>query len=278
MTDHDGACHCVLHEPPANSDWDPSIRKLAADVVRHGWGVIGIKADDRRPGWAFTVGLWHTFRSPEVAMFGVEVDDMQLCLNDVGAQIRAGDRLGPEELRGGILEDTAVTFRPVHHDWYRQYFTHALWFTQRAPLPVVQLVWPDQKGRFPWETDCDPRCRYQQPQLWLARNKHPIGLWTRAAPTKSWPFPLQPDAMVLTTKRIALQGRAIVYVVHDEDGDWQFLDGDDVTGSDAVSMHLDEVVGAQPHIAAVGNLERGWEAWQSPPDGEWVRRQLSSDD
>ncbi|MFN2506583.1 MAG: DUF4262 domain-containing protein [Acidimicrobiales bacterium] len=34
---------------------------------------MGITQHDDLPGWAFTVGLWHTFRAPEVAMFGLDV-------------------------------------------------------------------------------------------------------------------------------------------------------------------------------------------------------------
>ncbi len=173
-------CHCVIHEPPEDRGaWDDGDRKLVADVERHGWAVIGIAADDRLPGWAFTAGLWHTFGSPEVAMFGLRVPDMQQWLNDVGEQVRGGQSLRPDELRGGLLPDFPVRFRPVHDSWYRDFFGYALWFTQAPPLPIVQVVWPDRGGRFPWDAGCGERCRFDQPQLWLPKHQHPMDRWTR---------------------------------------------------------------------------------------------------
>ncbi len=271
--DLDRECHCVIHEPPGNrGGWDDGDRKLVADVERHGWGVFGINADGSLPGWAFTAGLWHSLGSPEVAMFGLLVPDMQSWLNDLGEQIRGGLHLRENEAREGILPDFPVTFRPVHTSWYRDLFGYALWFAQRPPLPILQVVWPDRHGRFPWHPDCGERCRFDQPQLWLAKDEHPMGRWTRVAESDPWPFPDSPATRAFTTKRIAFEGRDVVYVVHDEDGDWQFLDGEDVTPDDGVLVHLEHVVGAHPRVADLGDLPRGWEAWQEPPGGDWIRR------
>lgn len=274
LTERD--CHCVIHEPPDTGSWDERDRKLVADVHRHGWGVIGISGDERLPGWAFTVGLWHSFASPEAAMFGLRVPDMQHWLNQLGEEIRVGHLPRPDELRNGILADVPVTFRPVHDSWYAELFGFALWFTQRPPLPIVEVVWPDREGRFPWEDGCGARCRDDQPQLWLARDRHPMGRWTRATVQDPWPFLDDPATGVFTTKRIAFEGRAVVYVVHDHDGDWQFLDGDDVTPDDITLVHLEHIVGAHPRVAEVGDLPRGWEAWRDPADTEWRRRPVPS--
>lgn len=201
-------CHCVIHEPPSDrSGWDEGDRKLVADVRRHGWGVLGIDAGDSLPGWAFTAGLWHAFGCPEVAMFGLRFPDMQAWLNDVGEQIRAGNRLRPNELRAGVLPNFSVTCRPVHDSWYRELFGWALWFTQRPPLPIVQVVWPDSEGRFPWDQGCGERCRFDQPQLWLPKDEHPMGRWTRVGQRDPWPFPDDAATRAFTTRRIAGSSR-----------------------------------------------------------------------
>ncbi len=72
--------HCVIHEwPDSRRSWEERDRKLVADVERHGWAVIGIEADEGLPGWAFSAGLWHTFGSPEIAIFGLPV---RICRDD----------------------------------------------------------------------------------------------------------------------------------------------------------------------------------------------------
>jgi hypothetical protein len=246
-----------------------------ADVERHGWGVFGIKAVGGLPGWAFTAGLWHTFGSPEVAMFGLRVADMQVWLNDVGEQIRSGQTFDPDERRMGILPGFPVTFRPVHEGWYRDLLGYAMWFAQRPPLPVVQVVWPDTEGRFPWDPGCGTRCLFDQPQLWLAKEEHPIGRWTRLAESHPWPFSDSPATRSFTTKRIAFEGQPVLRVIHDADGEWQFLDGFDLAADDGVVVHLEHVVGAHPDVAELGDLARGWQAWRSATNTPWIRRSVT---
>jgi len=210
-------------------------------------------------------------------MFGLRVPDMQQWLNEVGEQIRAGAHPHQDERRDGVLPGFPVTFRPVHDSWYRDFFGYALWFTRRPPLPFVQVVWPDREGHFPWDPQCGERCQFDQPQLWVPKADHPMGRWTRASLVDPWPFPDGPATRAFTTRRIAFDGRSVIGVVHDADGDWQFLDGDDVTQDEIVVVHLEHIVGAHSRLAELGDLPRGWEAWQESPDGPWVRRAISPD-
>ena len=70
-------CTCRLHEPVGDEDrWSDGDRKLMADVDDHGWHVVGINPQPGQKSWAFSVGLWHTLRSPELAMFGLRMPDM----------------------------------------------------------------------------------------------------------------------------------------------------------------------------------------------------------
>src|SRR5262245_61945069 len=48
-----------------------------------------------------------------------------------------------------------------------------------------------------------------------------------------WPFRDAQNLAVISVTRITKGAKPILYVVHDEDGDWQFLDGDDVSEEDA---------------------------------------------
>jgi len=55
-----------LPAPQGDSD-----RKLLADVQGHGWHVIGVETDEEEPGFAYSIGLYHTFRHPEIIVFGL---------------------------------------------------------------------------------------------------------------------------------------------------------------------------------------------------------------
>ncbi|HET9442350.1 MAG TPA: DUF4262 domain-containing protein [Acidimicrobiales bacterium] len=264
-------CHCVIHEPPDDRDgWSDDDRTLVADVGRHGWALVGVDAGPAAPGWAFTVGLWHSFGHPELAAFGLGPDELRQGLDALAEQVRAGRRL-TEGTRADLAVagvPGAVTFRRALGVWYPHLFDDALWFARRPPLPVLQVVWPDDgTGRGP-----------DQPRLWLTPQEHPRGWWTELTEPEPWPFPVEAGTAVFTTRRIATEGRPVVHVVHDEEGDWQLLDGEVVTADDAVLARLDDLVAAHPRVAEVADLPRGWEAWQDPPGSPWARQPVSPDE
>ena len=52
-------------------------------------------------------------------------------------------------------------------------------FYRRPPLPILQVVWPNRDGLFPWQPGTDLPFRHAQPWLWLDPKQHPAGVWTR---------------------------------------------------------------------------------------------------
>uniref|UniRef100_UPI001891D687 DUF4262 domain-containing protein n=1 Tax=Catenulispora pinisilvae TaxID=2705253 RepID=UPI001891D687 len=65
--------------------------------------------------------------------------------------------------------------------WYPAMFGAGLDYFQTPPWPMLQAVWPDRAGRFPWEEGADPEKRDQQPFLWLARDEHPESMWVTSS-------------------------------------------------------------------------------------------------
>ena len=42
-----------------------------------------------------------------------------------------------------------------------------------------QIIWPDRRGGLPWEPGFEAKFEGLQPLLWLPRDDHPPGAWTR---------------------------------------------------------------------------------------------------
>ena len=262
-------CHCQLcGRLPAT---DP----LSGNVARRGWGVVSVPAEGRRPAYAFTVGLWHSFSHAEAAVFGRDEGEMVRWLDTVGGQVEAGrmlhpdrqgdDVLGPVEARGSGGVPRMVYPRPALASWHRHLFGPALAFYRGQPVPMLQLVWPDDHGVLPWEPGCADECLGAQPWLW--------DRVTAAPAPPGWPFPVSPDALVLTTKAIAFDGAPVAGVVHDEEGEWQFLDDPAVDMEDLTIVHLAHVMSARPELGVVGDLPAGFEAWLDKSGG-WSREPL----
>ncbi|PXX71006.1 uncharacterized protein DUF4262 [Nocardia tenerifensis] len=162
------------------ADMHPGDQRLVDNVGRFGWGVLSIPESDTSGPWAFTVGLWHTYRVPEVALFGISPDNAMGILNLVGDQIAAGARPHVDQPIDDVLpDDYQMRLRPIAEPWRRPFFGTALRFYRAtAEWPVLQCVWPDRSHRFPGDADYPIALEGKQPRLELTPVEHPEGGWT----------------------------------------------------------------------------------------------------
>ena len=154
-------CHCVIcaeagvpdsgaegGDVPADSPVPGWFGEAAAHVRKTGWTSIGIMPGIRTPGWAFSVGLWHSYRAAEVSIFGLLLPDMQQRINRA-ALIRDNKPFGIDIEIDGILDAQPVIAKRVHPAWYATLFGFGVGFYRGAVPPFVQLVWPDSRGSCP---------------------------------------------------------------------------------------------------------------------------------
>src|SRR5262245_6980667 len=143
---------------------DDSDRKLLGDIARVGWHIVGIEADDEGPGYAFSVGLYHTYSHPEIIIFGLKNETAAQLINVIGYQVKGGTRFEDGE-SDAVAEGFPVTFKTVPVTAYREYVGYALWFYRSFDFPLLQCVWPDKAGRFAWDDGYDHRFDQLQPIL-----------------------------------------------------------------------------------------------------------------
>jgi len=246
----------------------PATDPLAAQVARRGWSVVSVPAEGPRPPYAFTVGLWHSFAHAEASLFGRDEDEMVRWLDIVAGEVKTGRVLLPDRLGDDVIGDVEVFPRPALASWHRHLFAAALTFYRGEPVPMLQLVWPDPDGVLPWEPGCAEHCLTLQPRLWDRATAAPV--------PDGWPFPVSPDALVLTTKAVAFDGAPVIGVVHDEEGEWQFLDDPAVDMKDLTIVHLAHVVARRPELTGIADLPGGFETWLDS-GGQWQRDPLDDE-
>jgi len=61
--------------------------------MKFGWTVIMIEATEYLPSFAYSIGLWETFRHPEIICFGLEIGTLHSTINDVGNIIKSGSTI-----------------------------------------------------------------------------------------------------------------------------------------------------------------------------------------
>lgn len=239
-----------------------------------GWRVDHVTTAAEQGGFGFTVGLWHHFGSPEVAIFGLDSPVRDRYFARIGTAAAEGRFVCPDQSEDEILGEIVVVPRPVLSGWHRHVFPAVLDFYRGQPVPVVQLVWPDAAGRWPWDRGCEPDCIAAQPRLWDRVASQPR--WATAPDPPGWAFPVHPDTPVAASPAVAFGQAMAAAVIHDTDGEWEFLaEGDD--GADLTIVHLFHLAARQKDLAVLADLPPGWEAERMAP-GAWQRHPLDEED
>lgn len=89
--------------------------------------------------------------------------------------------------------------------------------------------------------------------------------------SREFPFNESPALGVYTTQEILDLQAPVLLVLHDRDGDWQFLPGADPDLADGVVLHLAHIVEHCPDVHELADLGRGWGAQRSAEGAPWER-------
>jgi hypothetical protein len=88
---------------------------------------------------------------------------------------------------------------------------------------------------------------------------------------KDWMFLAPQNIAVFTTGLVISEKEPILYVCHDDEGEWQFHTGTDVNMEDARVVALSEIVKQDPSIFDLADLPTGWIATRRNQDDDWQR-------
>ncbi len=121
---------------------------------------VGGGADE--PGFSYTIGLNDRDNHPEILVFALPVSAARSLLGNLVRLIEDGDQ--PLPLRS-LIDDIAnypvqliPILRPYRTGQYT-FFNVARAYYEAIIVDAVQLVWPDEAGRFPWTNGFDERYR-----------------------------------------------------------------------------------------------------------------------
>lgn len=85
-------------------------------------------------------------------------------------------------------------------------------------------------------------------------------------------FEDDPSTTVFTTRQVMIGNSPIVYVVHDEDGDWQFFGPEEnIQDGDVMIISLQQVVRHDPTMLELADLPKGMAATKADGDATWEK-------
>lgn len=231
-------------------------------IREQGHHIAMVPPSDYLPSCAYTIGLMESYGHPELICFGMPLEILQVLLNDIAAQLKAGRKLQLYQPEADIFEYCAATFLPVDERNLGDYFGLALDHYEGKPLSAWQMVWPDANEHFPWEEGFDEQ--YSNLQPLLDRNAE-------------FKFLEQSNLGIYTSRQWLEEGKPILMVLHDEEGDWQFLTGEE-EDEDIRIVALASIVKSDLSLNAVFDLEYNECAERESVDALWKRREWKGEE
>ena len=224
-------------------------------VDEYGWFVAKFPATDYLPSFCYTIGLWKTFKHPELISFGLTTETLGSILNIAGDLVKAGETIDANTESDLFFENSNAYLLEVDPRNINDYFGYGLWYNQ-GNFPAIQIVWPDREGNYPWNEDFSEEFEFRQPLT-----------------DRNYDFKFrEPKNLAVFTNRHYLDSdRPICYITHDREGDWQFLTNDDFTDEDARIVCLENIIKKDPTLNDIFDLNYGEFAEREGPRGQWYR-------
>jgi hypothetical protein len=233
-----------------------------SNIDKFGLSVITVESTSYCPSFAYSIGLWKTYNHPEIICFGLTKKILHNIINDIAELIKHGDKINTKQTYYNIFKDSRAEFLEVDKRNINDYFGYAIEYHNTNDFPALQLIWTDRKDRFPWESEFEQEFIYKQPLLdrnadFKFRELKNLGIFT----TKQWLDLKSP----------------ILNVVHDSDGDWQFLTGDQMP-EDIRLVCLDEIIKSDMTLNDLFDLDYGECAVREKVGDKWIRNKMEQEE
>lgn len=236
------------------------LNQTKAHIEKYGLSVVSVESTQYQPAFAYSVGLVETYNHPEVICFGLGQKILHEIINDVAEIIKKEGEVDPEREYENVFKNSRAKFLKIDQRNIQDYFGLAIEYSGSQKITALQLIWTDRNNKFPWEIDFESEFKYMQPLL------------DRNAEFK---FREEKNLGVITTQQWLENDDPIIRVVHEEDGDWQFLtkkiDFDNVK-----IVALEQMILSDKTLNDVFDLEYGEEAERKFIGGKWKRNKLKN--
>lgn len=140
-------------------------KKLLEDIEKFGWHVLKVSEDDQGPGFCFSVGLFKTFKHPEIFIIGLKADLAHVLINNIGEEIRRGMNYKSGVFYPEIIDGFDCLMIEISQKYYNEYLGYANWYYKDKEFPVLQCIYPTVKGAFPWQKEWPKEIKDLQPIL-----------------------------------------------------------------------------------------------------------------
>jgi len=271
--------HLKTYETARTRHWrstglNPTDARTIDKIEEYGLFVLTVgNGKHREMNYTYTIGIYDTCGKPDLITAALHHEVAHSALNEAARRMRDGLDL-TQSRHSDLIGNVDCEFRPVDPKWVAHLMNWANWYYSGSNYPVLQLVYPDLKNRFPEDEGFNSN--FNQPLMQLAAPMRHIeeDFWSGADESSSlfgWRFPEGPHTSVYLSKNVHTGAEPVTFVYHDPEGDWQFT-GETGTESGGVAVCFHHPIDNDPSLKELVDLPVGWCAERSEPGAPWERQ------
>ena len=145
---------------------DAHDNRVLTDVKEYGFHIVWINSEGLQPDYGFTIGLEYSYEHPEIILMGLPIGAGKNIINKLGAEIKKGQKFIDSD---DYIKISSQKFMVKKMDIsnYGDYLGYFIWFYRSLKIPptVMQLFWPDESDKFPWDKGFNKKFLTSQPLL-----------------------------------------------------------------------------------------------------------------
>lgn len=168
MKKHDEGCSCTI------CHGIKTLRETVLENIRKsGFHMTGVFSEHGHPAFTYTAGLETTFTHPEIVIYGIDPQNASHLLHAAVDLIRDGAAFVSGRQYENIAENFPMAFLDISDPIARRNFPVSYQSQPDCRVRIMQMVWPDPNGKFPWQPGYDQEYSALQPILQEDR-RYPI--------------------------------------------------------------------------------------------------------
>jgi len=140
--------------------------KALKDIEEYGCHVLHVMEEDDYPRFTYSIGIEKTSSQPEVIVTGLKQEIAHWMVNEYNRRVRAGECFEQDKFYSDFLEGFEVTFKEVEKKHYPEYFGWGKWLYKGEDFRVLQLIYPNTSGAWPWQADAPDDFKWFVPKLY----------------------------------------------------------------------------------------------------------------
>ncbi len=129
---------------------NPLEQLILDNIRRYGWHSTSVGCELDTAIFAYTVGLFRTFRHPELLVFGLSPESSHRIFSSAARLIACGRPLDTDAPNEELLPGRCCICVDVPARQYADIVRSACWYYNGNRFPLYQVVWPSDDGLYPW--------------------------------------------------------------------------------------------------------------------------------